>query len=225
MEGLYLGTDITPSPAWANLERAGHQGRLVLRFQTMDAQRLDQLDSQFDFAISLFSLEHIPDDVVAVRQLAMRLKVGSYAVVVVPSRWSFLLYGRHGYRHYSCGSVMALMREAHLEIVQLVPLGGLASFAFHLAWRSWARLANWMLRPVLYCAAGGGSGKMQQRWPHLLYSLENTQYLPLTHPWGRKLYRTLTNTVVWLDKVLPLCESGYAVLVRKNSNQVREERK
>jgi SAM-dependent methyltransferase len=95
-------------------------GRGVARAVLGDAQRLPFRPGAFGAAVSLDTLEHLPDDRAAVRELLRCLEPGGVLVANVPAyRW---LWGPHDValhhcRRYTRGQVRRLLHEAGFEVV------------------------------------------------------------------------------------------------------------
>jgi len=82
-----------------------------------------------DLLISVSTLEHIPHDSVLIRRLASLFNPGGVEVHVVPSGSSLAVYLWHGFRQYTPAALAAKF-GCDIEIVRL---GGLASYFLHLA--------------------------------------------------------------------------------------------
>lgn len=111
-----VGFDVSPLALAFSKER-GLKG-LVLA----DAQRLPARDATFDAAVSLDAIEHVPDDVAALSEIARVLRPGGVLVMSVPAFRS--LWGPHDvalmhFRRYTKGQVRARLRDAGLEPIRL----------------------------------------------------------------------------------------------------------
>ena len=84
-----------------------------------DAQKIPFLNDVFDAVVSLDTLEHVPDDVLATKELARTLKPGGVLVMNVPAyKW---LWGPHDvalmhHRRYTKGQVRRLLERAGLKV-------------------------------------------------------------------------------------------------------------
>ncbi|MGL5094785.1 MAG: class I SAM-dependent methyltransferase [Planctomycetia bacterium] len=89
-------------------------------FLKADSGRLPFADGAFDVATALDVLEHLDDDLGALREMARVVKPSGVVVVTVPafrllwSRWDVVLHHR---RRYHWHEVMKLARRADLEVV------------------------------------------------------------------------------------------------------------
>jgi SAM-dependent methyltransferase len=72
-----------------------------------DASRLPFRDGAFDAAICTETLEHLPDDASAMREIARVLRPGGTLLGAIPSHFTELVFWRlsYGYRHAPCGHV------------------------------------------------------------------------------------------------------------------------
>ncbi len=84
-------------------------------------------EKKFDFIISMFALEHIEDNPLAVSKIKEMLLPDGVQFHMIPSKWSFLLYFQHGYRRYNPQSLKKLF-GGEPEIYRI---GGLFSFIVH----------------------------------------------------------------------------------------------
>ena len=93
--------------------------RGIPRLVRADAQSLPISSACFDAVISLDTIEHVPDDLAAVKEIARILKPGGTFTINVPAyKW---LWGPHDvalmhYRRYTRGQVLKLLKDAGLEI-------------------------------------------------------------------------------------------------------------
>jgi SAM-dependent methyltransferase len=102
---------------------AGHARRLLsdrAAIATGSAMDLPYDDDAFDAAICIEVLEHVPDDEMAMREIARVLKPKGILAVSVPYRRYFSRYLKTmgHFRHYTRSSLDASLREAGLVPVQ-----------------------------------------------------------------------------------------------------------
>jgi SAM-dependent methyltransferase len=93
-EARVLGIDMDPVLVERANKIARKAGLANCRFEVGDVTKLDY-DARFDLVVSVDNLEHVEDDVTAMRVLVRALRPGGRAVVHVPGyerRW--LLFGR-----------------------------------------------------------------------------------------------------------------------------------
>lgn len=100
-------------------------------FLVHDVEKLQGLNQEFNFIVAIQSLEHIKNDVEAIKGMRMCLKDGGYLMLTIPSKYSFFLYSFHGYRRYSISEIMRLANRNGLCIEEAIKIGGLTSFPLH----------------------------------------------------------------------------------------------
>lgn len=81
-----------------------------------------------DLMVSVSTLEHIPDDAALISRFRSFFKPGGIELHLVPSGASLAVYLLHGYRQYTPAALAKLFGEN----VEIVRLGGLASFLVHI---------------------------------------------------------------------------------------------
>jgi SAM-dependent methyltransferase len=119
-----VGVEIIPSAAERFRERFGDRDELrVIRGDIMDPPPELVAAGPFDAAVSFNVLEHIEDDVAALKGVAALLKPGGRIGLLVPGGGN-LLYGtfdaldRH-YRRYTPAQLRARIDAAGLDVVQI----------------------------------------------------------------------------------------------------------
>jgi len=127
IRGSYLGININEHASWETKEANG----MRISFLVHDAEKLGGLNQEFDFIVAIQSLEHIKNDVEAIKGMRMCLKDGGYIMLTIPSKYSFFLYSFHEYRRYSIPEIMLLANRNGLCIEEAVKTGGLTSFLLH----------------------------------------------------------------------------------------------
>jgi SAM-dependent methyltransferase len=113
--GAVVGVE--PSPAAR--EEAGRRGLTVLEGT---ADRLPVPDASVDVAVATDVIEHLADDVAALRELARVLRDDGLALITVPAcPWLFSSHDRAlgHHRRYSRGSLLAAVRAAGLRPVRV----------------------------------------------------------------------------------------------------------
>ena len=139
-----------------------------------DASRLPYQDELFDFVISIDVMEHVEDDVGAIREMYRVAKAGATIVFTVPA-FQFLWSRRdeqcHHHRRYRLAEVKEKTRAAGLEIVRasyvnlplLVPLFLLVKVG-HLIRRNPSIKMDYVLVPPLVNKVLGWVVRAEARW-------------------------------------------------------------
>jgi SAM-dependent methyltransferase len=103
IEGHYIGIDIARHRAWSDGHLETPAGRALTRslivgdIAKLDLTRLPPVDA----ILSSTSLEHIEDDLGAVRKLQSLCTPNHFEAHLVPAEEALALYGPHGWRQYS----------------------------------------------------------------------------------------------------------------------------
>lgn len=97
------------------------------------AHALPFSDGTFDAAISLQVMEHLRDPPACVREMVRVLRPGGRVVITAPGVWP-LHESPHDYWRFTRFGIEALLRDAGLVDLRVVPLGGL--------WSSLGQMAN-----------------------------------------------------------------------------------
>jgi SAM-dependent methyltransferase len=126
LEGHYIAVDITRNSRWKDGTAGDFTRELIINdINSLDVSKLPPID----LILSNTALEHIRDDVSAVRSLSMRLRPDGCQVHFVPGEASLPLYGPHGYRQYSPHCLAQLFPGAVIH-----RYGGSASNTLHSQW-------------------------------------------------------------------------------------------
>ena len=211
IRGEYVGIDLDES-AWS--EEEVPEG-FTRRFVKLDARKLDDLEPGFDFAISLTAFEHFEDDALVMRALAKVLRSGGKALIVVPSHYSYALYGKHGFRRYSQNSIGALCRQAGMEVVELKKVCGLFGWLFHFLWFFPAHAMRLAMKGAAYALFGMDKDKARRKFPRLLAFLDELGNHHLKWTPARRLHGLLVRMADKADKLLPFLETGYVFVAVK----------
>lgn len=108
-------------------------------------------------------------------------------MLTIPSKYSFFLYGFHGYRRYSIPKIKRLANENGLDIIEAIKLGGLTSFLLH--------FILWTIPAVLL---GIEIWAIYKKSKFLMSLIPKLERLSLS-----------------IDKTLCLLEGGYAIVLKK----------
>ena len=103
--------------------------------RTGSATALPYPDGSFDAAICIEVLEHVGDDVAAIKEISRVLKPNGLLVMSVPYRHYFRRYLKTmgHFRHYTRETAVGLLREGRLEPVEYLP-----------NYPRWSRFANYV---------------------------------------------------------------------------------
>lgn len=183
IKGSYLGIDINQHESWQAREENGMQ----ISFLVHDAEKLQGLNQKFDFAVAIQSLEHIKNDVKAIKSMGMCLKGRGYILLTVPSKYSFFLYAFHGHRRYSLPEIRRLASKNGLGIEKVIKIGGLTSFLLH--------FILWTVPAVLLKI---------RIWEFY----KNSKFLIA-------LITKLERLSLSVDKIFCLLEGGYAIVLKR----------
>jgi hypothetical protein len=124
--GRYIAIDIARDPKWNDGPRAGFERSLIVG----DVNALDLASlPAIDVLVSNTALEHIRDDVGAVRALSTRLAPRAVQAHFVPGEAALPLYGPHGFRQYSPWCLAGLFPGG-----EILRYGGPACAAVHRDW-------------------------------------------------------------------------------------------
>jgi len=117
----YTGLDIEKHKNFDNFNRFAQSEFVNSRIEDY------QTNKKFDLIISMAALEHIKDNEKALTKIKEILSPNGIQIHFVPSKWSYPLYFKHGYRRYSTSNLHKLFGN---DIV-LHKMGGLFSFLLH----------------------------------------------------------------------------------------------
>jgi len=212
IKGKYLGIDINRSEYWKCYIKDG----LEIKYKEFDAMMISNIELQFNFAISITSLEHIKDDMKALKEIKKALFYNTYILLIVPSRFTLFLYGKnHGYHRYSRKSLLKLASASELQIVELIPIGGLPSYIFHFIWTIPGKVSfrvGKLLKTFFPKLTYGNKENIGFRICHFL---DNIMWLHLKTRSGKFLHKQILKLCIYLDKFLPIFEVGYLVILTK----------
>jgi len=183
IQGSYLGIDVKQRESWQDREEDG----MRISFLVHDAEKLTELNRQFDFTVAIQSMEHIKNDTEAVRGMGMCLKNGGYILLTVPSKYRLFLYAFHGYRRYSIAQIKRLAIKNGLGIEETIKIGGLTSFVLH--------FILWTV-PAVLLKIRIWEFYQKSKFLSRLITMSERLSLPV-------------------DKILSLLEGGYAIVLKK----------
>lgn len=121
-----------------------------------DLARLPLADETFDAALNIVTLEHVPDPLAVLREIARVLRPSGTLLLVAPQQWE-VHQAPHDYYRYTRYGLAWLLERAGFADTRIEPIGG---FFTLLARRLIATLnycqggARWLLFPLVAVTAG-----------------------------------------------------------------------
>jgi SAM-dependent methyltransferase len=207
IRGNYFGIDIRESQNWANIN---NNGRLKVNFILQDAHALSSLKKSFNFCISVTSFEHFFDDGKVLAEIKKVLEPGAIFILIVPSKYSYWLYGRHGYCRYSKKSIAELAKKHRFQVIELKKIGGVFGFLSHFLWSSLSRTLRIIGKSIYYTKIINTAT--------FYYKVDNIMHFHLNHAQGRKFHKGLQIFAYKLDQKFTFLESGYCVVLKNILN-------
>src|SRR3990170_624796 len=139
----YLGVDIDPK------KNSIKTDKIKVKIVKKDILQFNS-SGKFDIAACLWTLEHIKNDRGACKKIFGLLNKEGFAVIAVPSIWSWPIeFGRHGYRYYSKSQITKLVQSAGFWIDEFYEAGGLSGLLFMLFY-SWPRYLVLLPLSIIY---------------------------------------------------------------------------
>lgn len=213
IKGTYLGVDLEFKHKVSDFKGTKD---FLIRFKKGDLARLN-LNKKFDLILSLWTLEHLKDDLKALNVLKEHLEKKGLLFLAVPSfhTWPFE-FGRHGFHYYSFRDLERLIKKAGLKILAHKKCGGPFGWLFVLFY-DW--LSFLVLVPVFgfYKILGKlpkrktredlGKAELSRR------ILNNTIFVYKKMRLGRRIHYNLVKVISKIDEKLPFLESSYFLVL------------
>lgn len=178
----------------------------------------DLSDATFDAALSVMAFEHILDDRLAISAIADLLPPGAPFVLAVPAPAGRTVWGfRHCYRWYDDRAIRALAEDAGFEVQQLIPAGGLASWAVNSIWFLVPYFLTKMITAGVYALFLGRRELARRKCPWLATLLPTMQFWHCRYVAGRRLHDLLNRTLLRLDGILPRPRLAWVAVLRVGS--------
>jgi len=196
--GSYLGIDIKSSNGW----KIKRRGQINLEFKQLDGHFIDEIKKKFDLIIAITSFEHIKNDKLVIQKSYDLLKDNSKMMIIVPSKFAFLLYGYHGYRYYNKKYIKKLANSSRFEIEKIQKIGGLISYSFHLFVNAFTLIRKKMISIF--------NRVFKKKIPLEFRFFGNKK------PAISKLNKELLMKSKKFDNFFPIFENGYIVIFKKN---------
>ncbi|MDD1705799.1 MAG: methyltransferase domain-containing protein [Methanoregulaceae archaeon] len=110
-EAVFVSVDISPGSLALAEDRIRAEGITNVTFQQADVFHLPFMDGWFDHVFVCFLLEHLPDPVLALRELKRVLRPGGTITVIEGDHGSALLYPDSPYAGRIISSLVELQRQ------------------------------------------------------------------------------------------------------------------
>ena len=212
IKGSYLGIDIVRHQNWSGLKMANC---LRVEHKVFDAEKLGGIGREFDFICAITSFEHFKDDEAVLKGAYRVLKNEGRMLVIVPSHYSILNYGKHGWRQYSKRDIIEVSARAGFRTEKDGEICGFASFLFHLTWYWIFKILKVCFKGIVVILFGGKKEKARRALPRLHYYLDGLMFLHLLTIPGKTLHKCILLLCSKVDKYLPFCPVGYFVVLKK----------
>lgn len=212
IQGQYLGVDIRESDNWNRITGAG---RIKFRFRQFNAEAIGELGERFNFIYAITSFEHFENEHAVIKGAFQILGQGHFMIIIVPSHYSYLLYGKHGHRRYSRNSIRSLSESAGFKIITLKKIGGGASYFFHLLWRWTSQVVKYGFKAILILLFAGNKNRARQKLPKLFYYLDGLMFIHILSKPLRRFHKCILQVCHRVDQAVPVLESGYLCILKK----------
>ena len=212
INGEWLGIDILEGENWKEHLSTNQDKSLNINFATLDATQLSEhLKGDFyNFVYSIYTLEHIREDVQVVEEIYKVAARDSYQIFMLPSRlyWIFH-FGRHGYHYYSLAETINTLKRSQFEIVEVAKLGGFTSFFIYLFLEWYPYLLK---APIYFGLRIFSPDKLTLEFKKRLNTMARIhQHTRI----GRFVFNTLAKWSIVIDRLLPFFRPLFAIVTKK----------
>ncbi len=215
ISGVYLGIDLDRRDNWDKIKE---NEQLHILFQHHNAEKLQSLDKSFNFICSVTTFEHFENQTAVIDGAYKVTDINGNIMIIIPSHYSYLLYGTHGYRRYSKNGLQKLVSNAGYVSVKSGKIGGLFSFIFHFFWRNISFILKRGLKMIFYLCFFGKKEVARKKLPTLTTILDDLMHLHLKTSIGRMVHKSIIIFSHKLDSILPIFEVGYYCIARKKGD-------
>ena len=215
IHGTYLGIDLNRRENWDKLDSIS---TLKIDLKEHDAEQLPTLNQTFNFICSVTTFEHFENQTAVIDGAYEATDMNGNIMIIIPSHYSYLLYGTHGYRRYSKNSLQKLVSNAGYISVKSGKIGGLFSFIFHFFWRNISFILKRGLKMIFYLCFFGKKEVARKKLPTLTIILDNLMHLHLKTSIGRMVHKSIIIFSHKLDSILPIFEVGYYCIAKKEGD-------
>ena len=136
-------------------------------------------------------------------------------LIIIPSHYSYLCYGTHGYRRYSKSSLEKLVSDAGFILIKTGKINGFFSFLFHFFWRNTSFILKRILKTIYYLCFLGNKELARTKLPYLASILDDLMHLHLKTKIGRFIHKSIILISCKIDKIFPFFEIGYFCIATK----------
>ena len=214
VKGSYIGIDYVIHDNWSYLNNNNKKNGLELAHLQYDAHEIANIAKKFNFIQSITAFEHFENDKKVMTQLKNILDKEGRLLIIVPSKYSFLNYGKHGYRRYSKRNMKILNDCGQMKIERIDKICGLASFIFHTIWHWAFRLISLSLKLMIVLFFLFNKKKARERLPRLHLYLDDLKFVHLLNPVGKAIHKMVLILCSKIDKIFPFFEVGYLVIYK-----------
>ena len=211
IHGTYLGIDFNRRENWDKLDSTS---TLKIDLKEHDAEQLPTLNQTFNFICAVTTFEHFENQTAVIDGAYEATDMNGNIMIIIPSHYSYLLYGTHGYRRYSKKSLESLLSSAGYKISSSGKIGGLFSFIFHFLWRNLSFFTKRGLKLIIYLCFLGKLNVARKKLPKFMFMIDNLMHLHLKTRIGRVIHKALVVNTHKLDHLAPIFEVGYYCIAK-----------
>ena len=204
----YLGVDIDPKKSAVKADK------IKIKIVKKDILQFNS-SRKFDIAACLWTLEHIRNHQSACKKIFGLLNKEGFAVIAVPSIWSWPIeFGRHGYRYYSKSQITKLVQSAGFWIDEFYEAGGLSGLLFMLFY-SWPRYLVLLPLSIIYLSLKF-FGVAQNSWKEFSHKAVSTLFYSYHgSKKGVLFHNVIVSKIVALDNKLKIFPASYVLILKK----------
>lgn len=204
----YLGVDIDPKKSAIKTDK--------IKIKIVREDFLKFKSSQkFDITACLWTLEHIKNHQEACKKIFGLLNKGGFAVIAVPSIWSWPIeFGRHGYRYYSKSQIKKLVQTAGFRTDKFYEAGGLLGLLFMLIY-SWPRYVVLLPLSIIYLFVKF-FGIHKKSWKEFSHKVVSSLFYAYHRSKSGVLFHNMiVSKIVALDNKLKIFPASYFLILKK----------
>ena len=214
IEGSYTGIDYVLHENWSDYNNKNIKD-LDIQYIQYDAHKISSINKKYNFISSITAFEHFEDDKKVMKELKRILALNGFLLIIVPSKYSFFNYGKHGFRRYSKKNLKQLNDVSQFHLEKIDKICGLSSFLLHFAWNWIFRIISVIIKLIIMILFGFNKSKARARLPQLHDYLDNLKFIHLLTRIGKLSHKCILILCSKIDKILPLFEVGYIAIYKK----------